>query len=152
MSSWDDLKGNLTGWFDTAAHRTDRLTRLGVRAYDRYGIHRDLDRHFGRLGALVHRLLSEDPEILLGHDAAVRAEMGRIARLQEELSTTQSEMDELRTDLKRDPEAPPGQEQTGGAAGPPPPGSPESPADEDQGTNQGDDASPETPKDGPSSE
>lgn len=110
MNSWDDMKGNLTGWFDTAAHRTDRLARLGVRAYDRYGINRDLDRQFGQLGALVHRLLSEDPEAPLGEDAAVRAQMGRIARLQEELSSTDSEMDELRTEIKTKPEE-------GGAAG-----------------------------------
>lgn len=106
MSSWDDLKGNLNGWFDTAAHRTDKLARLGVRAYDRYGIHRDLDRHFGNLGALVHRILSEDPLALLGEDAAVRAEMGKIARLQDELSQTQSEMDGLRENLKDRPKSP----------------------------------------------
>lgn len=105
MNSWDDLKGNLSGWFDAAAHRTDRLTRLGVRAYDRYGIHRDLDRHFARLGALVHRMLAEDSEAKPGQDAAVRAEMGKIARLQDELSQTQSEMNELRQDMKSRPDA-----------------------------------------------
>lgn len=100
MESWDDLKGNLTGWFDTAAHRTDRLARLGVRAYDRYGINRDLDRHFAQLGALIHRMLVEDVDAKPGHDAAVRAEMGRIARLQDELSSTQTEMDDLRDGMK----------------------------------------------------
>jgi len=106
MDSWDDMKGNLSGWFDTAAHRTDRLARLGVRAYDRYGINRDLDRHFAQLGALVHRLLVEDPDAVPGHDAAVRAEMGRIARLQDELSNTETEMDDLRHKMETDPTAP----------------------------------------------
>lgn len=103
MNSWDDLKGNVSGWFDTAAHRTDRLTRLGVRAYDRYGINRDLDRHLANLGTLVYRKLADDPSVLLGEDAAIRAAMGKIARLQDELSCTQSEMDDLRVDLKSKP-------------------------------------------------
>jgi hypothetical protein len=96
MNSWDDVKQNMGNWFQGAAQGTDRLARLGMRAYDRHGIARDLERDYARLGRVVHRLMSEDENAVLRADATVRAEMGRIARHREELHQAEQEMDELR--------------------------------------------------------
>lgn len=96
MNSWEDVKQSMGNWFQEAAQGTDRLARLGMRAYDRHGIARDLERDYARLGRLVHRLMSEDENAVLSADATVRAEMGRIARHQEELHQAEEEMQELR--------------------------------------------------------
>jgi hypothetical protein len=96
MNSWDEVKQSMGNWFQEAAQGTDRLARLGMRAYDRHGIARDLERDYARLGRLVHRLMSEDENAVLSTDATVRAEMGRIARHQEELQQAEQEMAELR--------------------------------------------------------
>ncbi len=96
MNSWEDVKHSMGNWFQEAAQGTDRLARLGMRAYDRHGIARDLERDYARLGRLVHRLMSEDENAVLSTDATVRAEMGRIARHQEELHQAEEEMQELR--------------------------------------------------------
>ncbi len=96
MNSWEEVKQSMGNWFQEAAQGTDRLARLGMRAYDRHGIARDLERDYARLGRLVHRLMSEDENAVLSTDATVRAEMGRIARHQEELHQAEEEMHELR--------------------------------------------------------
>jgi hypothetical protein len=94
MSTWSEVKSSLESFYNQAARRTDRLARLGLRAYDRYGIHKDLDRQFAALGALTHSILSEGGAVV--GDPRVQAALERIAQLQDELRLTQAEMEDLR--------------------------------------------------------
>ncbi len=97
MDSWEEWKKKAGSWLGEAAQDTDRLARLGMRAYDRHGIERDLQRCWARLGRLVHPYLSgEHPLDGLLSDDRVRVEMGRIARLKDELEQTAREIESLR--------------------------------------------------------
>ena len=94
MSRWNEVKSSLESFYQEAAHRTDRLARLGLRAYDRYGIHKDLDRQFAALGALTHDILSGGGDV--ASDPRIQAALERISQLQDELRLTQEEMEDLR--------------------------------------------------------
>ena len=102
MNSWEEWKKGVGGWLGEAAQDTDRWARMGMRAYDRHGIQRDLDRHYARLGRLLHPLLSEGgPGEELAGDARIRAEMGRIASLRAEMEETEREIEALRKRRER---------------------------------------------------
>ncbi len=102
MNSWEEWKKNVGSWLGEAAQDTDRLARLGLRAYDRHGIQRDLQRRYASLGRLIHPYLSGEKDLAQAEaDARIRAEMGRIARLKEELEQTVREIEELRRQKAR---------------------------------------------------
>ena len=96
MTLWDEVKQNAVEAYTTAAERTDQLARLGMRAYDKFSISRDIERQFAELGSRVHELLEAGEGTSIPEDEQVAACQRRIGELELELYATKQEMEDLR--------------------------------------------------------
>lgn len=100
MALWEQVKENLVEWYETATDRTQELSRIGVRAYDKFGIRRDIERQFTELGGIVFEALEEGRSDLQA-DETVAAIVGRIHELQKELKLKQEEIDDIKEEHRR---------------------------------------------------
>jgi hypothetical protein len=100
MALWQEVKENLVDWCTTAADKTQELSRIGVRAYDKFGIRRDIERQFTELGGLVYEALEAGRDGVLT-DATVTAIVARINELQNDLKRKQEEIDHIKEEHRR---------------------------------------------------
>jgi len=96
MTRWDEVRGNLVDWYAVAADRTGTWTRLGVRHYDKYGIHRRRERLLQELGAHTQRLLTVEGISDLEHEPTVQEVLARLAALDGELRAKEEEIAAMR--------------------------------------------------------
>ncbi|MGD9547039.1 MAG: hypothetical protein AB7V45_05730 [Candidatus Krumholzibacteriia bacterium] len=95
MSLWDDVKKNLLDWYAATSDKTVEVTRVTSLKYDKFGISRDIERQFSELGNVVYTGLKEGRDGLL-EEEAVRALMGRIEVLEQELAAKAEEIEAVR--------------------------------------------------------
>jgi len=95
MPLWEQVKSNLVEWYSVAADKTEELTKIGVRRYDKFGISRDIERQFTELGSFVYNAVSEQREDFLS-DPTLEAIVERIKGLEGDLQTKEKEIEEIR--------------------------------------------------------
>ena len=96
MSLWQEVRTNVIEWYTTAAEKTETWAQLGVRHYDRYGIHRKIGKEFAQLGGEVHALLREGQFADLADHEVVRPILERIERLEAEMRLKEAEISNIR--------------------------------------------------------
>ena len=96
MGLWDDVRTQVVDLYSQAAERTEEWTQIGVRRYDRFGLHRRLGREFAELGGFVHQLLRDGEFGDLGERPRVAEIVRRIDALEAELKAKEEEIESIR--------------------------------------------------------
>jgi hypothetical protein len=97
MSLLDDVKKNLNEWVAVTSEKTAEVAKVTSRRYDKWGVSRDIERHFSELGSLVYNGMQEGQADLLS-DAGVVALVERISGLEAELEAKNEEIEAIRKD------------------------------------------------------
>jgi len=96
MSLWHEVRSSVIEWYTVAAEKTETWAQLGVRHYDRYGIHRKLAKEFAQLGGEVHAMLREGQFADLAEEEAIRPILERIEGLEAEMRVKEAEIADIR--------------------------------------------------------
>lgn len=97
MSLLDDVKKNLNEWVSVTSEKTTEVAKVTSRRYDKWGISRDIERHFGELGSLVYNgLQTRQPDLLTAPGVVALVE--RITALEAELKAKNEEIEAIRVE------------------------------------------------------
>jgi len=121
---WDRVANNLQEWYTDAVGWTGEKARIGVKKMDILGIQHNIKREMTLLGGRVYELVQSKQDV--ASDAQVRAMVGSLERLEQELAAREREIDSLRSQRR---ETGPGgrrpnDEDRGGGSEPSGPGAP----------------------------
>lgn len=95
MSLLDDVKKNLNEWVAVTSEKTAEVAKVTSRRYDKWGVSRDIERHFSELGSLIYNGLQKGQADLLT-DAGVVALVERISALEAELKAKNEEIEAIK--------------------------------------------------------
>ncbi|MFO7654084.1 MAG: hypothetical protein R6X25_09715 [Candidatus Krumholzibacteriia bacterium] len=99
MSLWDRVKVNLTEWYTVAADKTEEVTRVGMRRYDRFGISRDIERQLTELGSIVYTAHREG-RADVAESPTYAAIIRRVEELEAELQRKEEEIEAIRREAR----------------------------------------------------
>jgi hypothetical protein len=95
MSLWEDVKQNLVTWYDTAAHKTGEITKVGLRRYDIFGLSREIERQFGEIGNHVYTAVNAGRTEFAG-DPVLDGLVKQVRELEQQLSDKEREIEAIR--------------------------------------------------------
>jgi hypothetical protein len=92
---WDRVANNLQEWYTDAVGWTGEKARIGVKKMDMLGIQHNIKREMTLLGGRVYELVQSQQDV--ANDPQVRAMVGSLERLEQELAAREREIDSLRS-------------------------------------------------------
>jgi len=97
---WDKVRKGVVESYQFAADKTDLYTKVGSRRLAIVGINRKIDRAFSDLGEKVYNLMAASERADVAADPAVIEIVGRIRKLEGDLTGKEAEIEEIRQEFR----------------------------------------------------